>query len=68
MLGTTKIIKKIISDIVEEFCEELKTHIGYELQENVVSIIDNYEDDEIKNISNPETYLYESEVDECKLE
>lgn len=50
-------LKKLI---VTEFCSLLKTQWGYTLQENVVGIIDHYEDD-IEEVENPETYLYEEE-------
>lgn len=53
-------ITELKKQIIDDFCEKLKTNWGYELQENVVSIIDNYEED-IEEVENPETYFYEGE-------
>ena len=55
-----QIISDLKKQIVEDFCSLLKTQWGYVLQENVVGIIDNYDDD-IEEVENPETYYYEGE-------
>ena len=49
--------------IVSEFCSLLRTQWGYTLQENVVGIIDNYEED-IEEVENPETYYYEGDEED----
>lgn len=53
-------LAELKKQIVADFCELLKTDWGYELQENVVSIVDNYEED-VEEVENPETYYYEGE-------
>lgn len=53
---------KIKKEVAEEFSKELRTQLGYELQENVVSIIDAYEED-IEEVEDPDTYFYEEEED-----
>lgn len=54
------LIEELKKQIIDDFCVFLKTQWGYTLQENVVSIIDNYEED-VEEIENPETYFYEGE-------
>lgn len=55
-------LKKVEQNVIHKFCEELKDYIGYDWQEDVVSIIDEYEDEyEIQEVENPETYHYKGE-------
>lgn len=49
-------LDKIITEIVDTFCDNLRADFGFALQEMVVSIIDNYEH-EVEPQDNPETYI-----------
>lgn len=53
-------IAELKKQIIDDFCVALKTQWGYALQENVVGIIDNYDED-VEEVENPETYYYEGE-------
>ena len=49
---------KIRLEFCEQFCDRLKTKLGYAMQDIVVSIIDGYKDDhEVKKIDDYETFL-----------
>ena len=50
-------IDNLLAEVAEEFCEYVRADLGYQLQDNVVSIIDNYEGD-IEEVEEPETFLY----------
>lgn len=56
----TSTIREMKKEIIDEFCETLKTDLGYAMQEVVVGVIDNYDND-VEEVENPETYLYEGE-------
>ena len=53
-------IDAIISDTVKAYGEVLRDKLGQAMQENLVGIIDNYEDD-VHEVEEPETFLYERE-------
>ena len=58
-------IHSMIMDVIDSFEEYYKSELGTELQMEVVSIIDNYpEDEDAKFIEEPDTYYYEGEEDE----
>jgi len=62
-------IKSMVSEVVDGFAEQIKECLGYELQEQVVGIIDGYcekEDFEkdMPSHDSPETYFYEPSDDE----
>ena len=56
-------IDTLLTEVAEEFCEYVRADLGYQLQDNVVSIIDNYEGD-IEEVEEPETFLYYPDVSE----
>ena len=56
--GNSNTMKQIVNEIVESFCNELRVNLGYELQENVVGIIDNYGEDEAPEREVYTTFLY----------
>ena len=50
------ILGQMKNEIIADFCEEVKDSLGSALQDNVVGIIDAYEED-VEEVENPETYL-----------
>ena len=58
-LGSTgsKTIDRIREEIVDNFCKELKIALGCFLQDNVVGIIDHY-DEEVDEVEEYETFFY----------
>lgn len=53
-------IDAIISDTVKAYGEVLKDKLGQMMQDNLIGIIDGYEDD-VHEVEKPETFLYERE-------
>ena len=56
-------INAIISDTVKAYGEVLKDKLGQMMQDNLVGIIDGYEDD-VHEVEEPETFMYEPEEEE----
>lgn len=54
------VLRDLKNQIIDDFCALLKSQWGCTLQENVVGIIDNYDED-VEEIENPDTYYYEGE-------
>lgn len=54
-------IDVLVEGIAKDFAERLKVVLGYQLNEDMVSIIDNYDEDDVEEIENPETFDYEDE-------
>lgn len=54
-------IGDIVKDVVEAYNTELRTAFYGKLQEVLVSIIDGYDDDDIKEYEEWETYDFEAE-------
>lgn len=55
-----KVFRDARNEIIKDFCHELKTKLGYTMQDNVVGIIDNYDDD-VQEREEFETFIYEEE-------
>ena len=55
-------INAIISDTVKAYGEVLRDKLGQMMQDNLISIIDGYEDD-VHEVEEPETFMYEPEED-----
>ena len=47
----------IRTEIIENFCRDLRVRLGFDLQELVVGIIDGYDHD-VDEVENPTTYHY----------
>jgi hypothetical protein len=45
-----------------DFCEMLKVDMGFQLHEEIVYLIDGYEED-VEEVENPDTYYYEPKED-----
>lgn len=56
-------IDAIINDIVKEYGEYLREKLGYTLQNNLVGCIENYGEDVVSEVEDPETFLYDREED-----
>ena len=54
------VLRDLKNQIIDDFCTLLKSQWGCTLQENVVGIIDNYDED-VEEIENPDTYYYEGD-------
>jgi len=54
---------KMRQEFLNEFCEQMKTALGYEMQNNVVAIIDEYEET-VPEREEYETFLYYSDVED----
>lgn len=51
-------LKKIVDEIRADFCEQLKVNLGYFMQDNLISTIEGYEEDEAVNeVESPITFL-----------
>lgn len=55
-------INNIINDTIKAYGEMLKDKLGQLMQDNLVGIIDGYEED-VEEVENPETFLYDREED-----
>ena len=55
-------IDAIISDTVKAYGEVLRDKLGQTMQDNLIGIIDGYEDD-VHEVEEPETFMYEREED-----
>ena len=55
-------INAIISDTVKAYGEVLRDKLGQMMQDNLIGIIDGYEDD-VHEVEEPETFMYEREED-----
>ena len=56
----SKTLDNVVQEIIDSFCEDLKSCLGVTMQENVVSIIDGYgEEHETPELENYDTFLYE---------
>ena len=53
-------INAIISDTVKAYGEVLRDKLGQMMQDNLIGIIDGYEDD-VHEVEEPETFVYEPE-------
>ena len=60
--ATDTILGRIQMEIVENFCEMLKVDMGFQLHEEIVYLIDGYEED-VEEVENPDTYYYEPKED-----
>lgn len=59
---------KIRLELCKKFCDRLKERLGYTMQNNVVSIIDGYDENEhIREFGNPETFFYDKDNDDQLL-
>lgn len=61
MPSDIEIFDNIRNEIIDTFARDLRVNLGYALQDLVVGIIDGYEDEDIKEVDNPDTYYYSEE-------
>ncbi len=62
--GNSPTMQNILNEVIQSFCEALRTDLGYAMQEQVVGIIDNYEDDSVEEREEYTTFLYNKEDQE----
>lgn len=43
--GNSPTMKNMLSEVIHSFCEALRTDLGYAMQEQVVAMIDSYDED-----------------------
>ena len=57
-------LDKIHNELMDTVREDLMEELGNQLHELCIGIIDNYEDDDVEEIENAETFLYEPKYED----
>ena len=58
-------VDTLVKGVTKDFAKRLKAYLGYSLNEDMVSIIDNYEDNvDVKEVENPTTFIYDEDSEE----
>lgn len=61
-MDDSETLRKIKTELIGNFCKMVKTNLAYAMQDNIVGIIDNYDED-VEEVENPTTFTNVREED-----